>query len=446
MRSLATVRSDVAGSPCRARAAPHPVMQRPGPHEASRTAVFDVVRNRRQRFNVRILRGRYQQGMAARLLYAFAIGVPQVRRAVLALSGENRLMFPVPRICHRQAAGQAFSDLPPKRLFMSRIVKFRRTGGPEVLEIVNESVAAPGPGEIQIQVHAIGINRAEVMFRQGAYLEAPELPARLGYEAAGTVAAIGPGVTGFTLGDAVSSIPAFSQNQYGVYGELANVPAFAVAKNPASLSWVEAAAVWMPYMTAYGALVEFAGTQAGEFVLIPAASSSVGVAAIEVANLIGAVPIAVTRTEAKRAALLAAGAQHVIVTDGQDLVAEVQRITEGKGARVVFDPVGGPALARLAEATAQGGIIFEYGALSTEATPFPLFAVLSKQLTIRGYTLFEISSNEKRLDRAKKFIFEGLANGKLTPTVAKVFKLNEIVEAHRYMESNVQIGKIVVTP
>ncbi|GAC1408000.1 MAG: zinc-dependent alcohol dehydrogenase family protein [Burkholderiaceae bacterium] len=329
---------------------------------------------------------------------------------------------------------------------MPRIVRFRRTGGPEVLEIVNESVRAPGPGELQIQVHAIGINRAEVMFRNGQYLEAPELPARLGYEATGTITAMGAGVKGFVLGDAVSSIPAFSQNEYGVYGEFANVPAFAVVKNPASLSWTEAASVWMPYMTAYGALVEFANMQPGEFVLIPAASSSVGVAALEIANLIGAVPVALTRTEAKREALRAAGAKHVVVTGMQDLVTEVRRITEGKGARVVFDPVGGPTLAHLAEATAQGGIIFEYGALSTEATPFPLFAVLSKQLTIRGYTLFEISGDETRLKRAKTFILDGINNGKLTPTVAKVFKLHDIVEAHRYMESNVQIGKIVVTP
>ena len=247
------------------------------------------------------------------------------------------------------------------------------------------------------------------------------------------------------MGDAVSTVPAFSQNQYGVYGELVNVPVNAVVKHPATLSWIEAAAVWMQYLTAYGALVDIADTKPGEYVLIPAASSSVGLAAIQISNQIGAIPVALTRYGNKREALLKAGAKHVVATEEQDLVAEVHRITGGKGARVVFDPVGGPTISKLAEATAQDGIIFLYGALSTEPTPLPLFAAIGKQLTIRGYTLFEISTDPQRLERAKQFIVKGLADGKLKPVVAKIFPLDQIVAAHRYMESNQQIGKIVVT-
>ena len=328
---------------------------------------------------------------------------------------------------------------------MARIVRFDQTGGPEVLQIRDEIVPPPARGEIQIAVHALGLNRAEVMFRSGQYLEAPQLPARLGYEAAGTVAAIGEGVAGFAVGDAVSTIPAFSLNEHGVYGELVNVPATAVAKHPASLPWEVAAAVWMQYMTAYGALVDIAAARPGDFVLIPAASSSVGLAAIEIANLSGAVPIAVTRTNAKREALLKAGAQHVIVTAEQDLVAEVNRITAGKGARIIFDPVGGPGLNQLAEAAAQDGIIFLYGALSTEPTPLPLLPVLGKRLTIRGYVLFELTTDPARLERGKRFTLNGLEQGKLKPVIARTFALDQIVEAHRYMESNQQIGKIIVT-
>ena len=328
---------------------------------------------------------------------------------------------------------------------MARIVRFDRTGGPEVLQIRDEIVPPPARGEIQIAVHALGLNRAEVMFRSGQYLEAPQLPARLGYEAAGTVAAIGEGVSGFAVGDAVSTIPAFSLNEHGVYGELANVPAMAVVKHPATLPWEVAAAVWMQYMTAYGALVDIAAARPGDFVLIPAASSSVGLAAIEIANLSGAIPIAVTRTHAKREALLKAGAQHVIVTAEQDLVAEVNSITAGKGARIIFDPVGGPGLNQLAEAAAQDGIIFLYGALSTEPTPLPLFPVLGKRLTIRGYVLFELTTDPARLERGKRFILNGLEQGKLNPVIDRTFTLDQIVEAHRYMESNQQIGKIVVT-
>ena len=120
-------------------------------------------------------------------------------------------------------------------------------------------------------------------------------------------------------------------------------------------------------------------------------------------------------------------------------------MTGGKGARVVFDPVGGPTLAKLTGAMADGGILFLYGALSPEPTPLPLFEVLGKRLTIRGYLLFEITGDPARLERAKKFIVDGLASGKLKPIVAKTFPLEEIVAAHRYLESNEQIGKVVVT-
>ena len=119
---------------------------------------------------------------------------------------------------------------------MARIVRFHQTGGPEVLKIEQVEVPSPGPGEVRIAVKALGLNRAEVMFRSGQYLEQPTFPARLGYEAAGTVAALGQGVQGLKVGDAVSTVPAFSQNQYGVYGDTAIVPAVAVAKHPASLS------------------------------------------------------------------------------------------------------------------------------------------------------------------------------------------------------------------
>ena len=167
---------------------------------------------------------------------------------------------------------------------MSRIVRFHRTGGPEVLQFDELDIGSPKEGEVRIRVRALGLNRAEAMFRSGAYLEAPKLPARLGWEAAGEIEAIGPGVTGFSVGDAVSTIPAFSMNQYGVYGDVAIVPAHAVAKHPAGLSWSEAATIWMQYLTAYGALVEIAPPAMGDAVLITAASSSVGLAAIQIVN------------------------------------------------------------------------------------------------------------------------------------------------------------------
>lgn len=328
---------------------------------------------------------------------------------------------------------------------MARVVRFHEIGGPEVLQIEEIEIPAPSKGEVQIRIRALGLNRADVMFRTDKYLSTPRLPARPGYEAAGTVSAIGEGVTGFKIGDAVSVIPGFDLNDYGLYGDLANAPVSLVVHHPPSLSWVEAAAIWMQYMTAYGALIDIARLKSGETVAIPAASSSVGLAAIQIANSVGATTVALTRGESKRKALVDAGASHVIVTDEQDLVAEILAITSGKGARIVFDPVGGPTVEKLTKAMAGFGILFIYGALSTEPTPLPLFDVLVKDLTIRGYKLGEVTTSSTRQERAKRFINEGLANGSLKPIIARTFPLEEIVEAHRYMESNEQFGKIVVT-
>lgn len=327
---------------------------------------------------------------------------------------------------------------------MPKIVRFHETGAAEVLKLEELPLTEPGPGEVRLQVAAIGLNRAEVMFRQGQYLETPEMPSRIGYEAAGTVDAVGPGVSGIQIGDRVSTIPSFAMGRYGVYGESAIVPATAVAPYPEHLSPLEGTAIWMQYLTAFGALVEFGRIKMGDPVLITAASSSVGLAAIQITKAAGALAIATTRGADKKQFLLDAGADQVIVTDEEDLVKRVMAMTDGKGARIVFDPVAGPFLETLAAATATGGTIFEYGALSTQPTPFPLFAVLGKGLTLRGYTLFEIVRDPEKLARGKKYIYDGLKSGALKPHIDRTFPLAAIVEAHRYMESNRQTGKIVV--
>ena len=327
---------------------------------------------------------------------------------------------------------------------MARVVRFHELGGPEVLKIDTLDLPPPGPGEISIDVRALGLNRAEALFRAGQYLEQSTLPSRIGYEAAGIVRAVGPGVSGFAPGDAVATIPGFFMSKYGVYADAAVVPAGITVKTPEFLSFTQAAAVWMQYMTAYGALIDIAGLTAADTVVIPAASSSVGIAAIQIARAVGATTIATTRTGAKRPALHALGAHHVIATDEQDVTGEILALTGNKGARVVFDPVAGPMVEKLAAATADQGIIVLYGLLSGAPTPFPLLAALGKGLTLRGYTLFEIVSNPARLASGKSYVLDGLSSGALNPVIARTFPFEEIVAAHRYLESNQQIGKIVV--
>ena len=328
---------------------------------------------------------------------------------------------------------------------MPKIIRFHVTGDAEVLKVEDLPLTEPGNGEVRMKVEAIGLNRAEVMYRRGQYLETPDLPSRLGYEAAGTIDAVGPGVSGLHVGDRVSTIPSFSMGKYGVYGESAIIPAYAAALYPDNLTAVEGAAIWMQYLTAFGALVEYGQINAQDTVLITAASSSVGLAAIQITRAAGALAIATTRGADKKQFLLDAGADHVIVTDDEDLAARVMAITSATGASVVFDPVAGPMLEMLAAAAAPGATIFEYGALAPAPTPFPLFAALAKGLTLRGYTMFEIVKDAEKLARGKQYILEGLQSGKLKPVIDRTFSLDAIVEAHRYMESNRQRGKIVVT-
>ena len=267
---------------------------------------------------------------------------------------------------------------------MSRIVEFTAYGPPEVLAFREVPDPLPPAGEVRIRVRAIGLNRAESMWRRGEYIEPVKLPARLGYEAAGTVDALGSGVTQFAVGDAVNVIPSFSMNDYGTYGDLVCVPASAVIRQPESLSFEQAASIWMMFVTAYSALVEDAAIGMGDFVVISAASSSVGLAAIQIANYAGATPIALTRTSAKADQLREVGATHVVATQETDLVQEITRITDGKGARIAFDPIGGADFPKLLAALAFRGTAYLYGALAEGITPLPVLDMIAKMPVIKG--------------------------------------------------------------
>jgi NADPH:quinone reductase-like Zn-dependent oxidoreductase len=328
---------------------------------------------------------------------------------------------------------------------MPKTIRFHKIGGPENLILEDLPSRQPDEGEVKLRVEAVGLNRAESAYYHGFYFEQPVLPSRLGYEAAGTVVAVDPGVDMAWIGKKVATIPGFSQNKYGVLTEEAIVPVSSLFEYPAKLSPVEAAAIWMQYLTAYGALILIGKVGPGDFVIITAASSSVGLAAIQLVKGEGAVAIAATRTSKKRDALRALGADHVIATAEEDLPKRVAEITGGKGARVIFDPVAGPYIETLAAAAAPGGIIFEYGRLSTEPTPFPLASALPKGLSIRGYTLNEIRGDPKLLRASAQYIYDRLQDGRLHPKIAKTFPLAQTADAYKYLESNEQIGKVVIT-
>ena len=328
---------------------------------------------------------------------------------------------------------------------MPKAVRFDKVGGPEVLKIEDVPSREPEQGEVRLKVEAVGLNRAESMYYHGRYLEQPQLPSGLGYEPVGIIEKVGPGGDAALVGKRMGAIPGYSMNQFPALGEVAIVPAVALAAYPEKLSVVEGAAVWMQYATAYGALVYFGKVKKGDFVIITAASSSVGLAAIQIAKAEGATAIATTRTSAKKEELLQLGADFVISTEEEDLPARVKEITGGKGARVIFDPVAGPYVETLVQAAAQEGTVFVYGVLSSEPTPFPLFGALSKGVAVRGYSLHELRSVPERIEETKKYIFDRLADGRFYPKIAKTFPLNKVEEAYQYLESNQQVGKVVIT-
>jgi NADPH:quinone reductase-like Zn-dependent oxidoreductase len=325
---------------------------------------------------------------------------------------------------------------------MSRVVVFDEFGGPEVMHVVEEPAAGPAAGEVRVRIEAFAVNPLDQMMRSGTSPAPISLPhARLGVEGTGVIDALGPGVTGLEAGDPVilTAIPDASVR--GSYAEYTTVPASRVIARPAGLAVTEAAAVWVAYSTAYGALVEKAGMRPGDHVLVTAASGGVGRAAMQIANQVGAVPIAVTRHSAKKDDLLAAGAAAVIATDHEDIAEAVRRHTGGTGADIVLDVVMGPGQQDLLQAARPGGTLVAAGFLDPRPTPFPI----SAPLTIFGYRSFEHTLDAVVVKRMAAFLNAGVRLGALRPAIDEVFALDDVVEAHRHLEKGLHAGKIVVT-
>jgi NADPH:quinone reductase len=330
---------------------------------------------------------------------------------------------------------------------MSRIVTFTRTGTPDVLQLSEATVIEPAAGEVRVRITAIGLNRAEIMFRAGEYAQTPEFPARIGCEAAGIVEAVGEGATRFVVGDRVSILQTINQNVQGVYADYATVPEASLIASPPEFSDEEAAAFWHTAAMAYGPLVLKGKISADDVVLVTAASSGVGLATIQMAKAEGAMAIAVTRTSAKRDALLAAGADYVIATAEEDLAARVMEVTGGKGATIISDSVLGDQLAQLADAAAPGATLFLSGLLDGTDIRLPIWPVLLKGLKIEGFVGFiAVESDPQILAGFERYALAKIAAGHLRPIIDRRFALTEIVDAHRYMEAGAQVGKIIVLP
>jgi NADPH:quinone reductase-like Zn-dependent oxidoreductase len=307
--------------------------------------------------------------------------------------------------------------------------------------VVEEAAPAPAAGEVRVKIEAFAVNPLDQMGRAGIPPVIVPLPhARLGVEGTGVVDALGAGVTGLAPGDPViiTAIPDASVR--GSYAEYITIPAGRVIARPAGLGITEAAAVWVGYSTAYGALVEKAGMRPGDHVLVTAASGSVGRAALQIASMIGAVPIAVTRDTAKTGDLLGAGAAAVVAADEAGFPATVRRVTGGAGADIILDLVRGPGQQALVNAGRPGATLVVAGFLDPRPTPFPFGA----GLTIISYASFEHTLDPVVVRRMAAFLGAGVRLGALRPAVDQVFKLDDVVEAHRRLESGLHAGKKIV--
>jgi NADPH:quinone reductase-like Zn-dependent oxidoreductase len=303
-------------------------------------------------------------------------------------------------------------------------------------------VAAPGPGEVRITVAAIGLNRADTMAMSGGFGEIP-LPSKFGYEAAGVIESIGGGVSDFAVGDRVAILPGIQLN-HGACGEMIVVPADMLVRSIDGQSDIDAAASWMQYLTAY-AVRAYRPIQPGDAVVITAASSSVGLAAIQIVRADGGVPIAVTRGRAKADALRQHGAQHVIVSDEEDVGARIREITGGQGAALVFDAVGGQGFQALLMSLRIGGLAIIYGGLAGEAESFYGTMLAFHDLTIRGFATNYLVADPKLREEAVAYVRDRLASGEFKPVIDRTFPLADVVDAYRHLQGNQQIGKIVVT-
>lgn len=324
---------------------------------------------------------------------------------------------------------------------MPRVVVFDQFGGPEVLQVVEEPVIEPQAEEIRVRIQAFAVNPLDAMMRSGTGPAPVPLPhARIGVEGAGVVDAVGPGVTGLAVGDQVILTAIPDATVRGSYADYTTAPASRVIARPDGLDATQAAAIWVGFSTAYGALVESAGMRPGDHVLITAASGAVGRAAMQIANQLGAVPIALTRDGGKKDALLACGAAAVIVAGEEDLVDAVHRHTGGAGADIVLDLVMGPGQLQLVRAARAGGTLIVAGFLDPRPTAFPS----GTPLTIVTYRGFDHILDPVVVSRMAAFLKAGVRLGVLDAAVDQVFTLDEVADAHRRLETGLHAGKIVV--
>jgi putative PIG3 family NAD(P)H quinone oxidoreductase len=315
-------------------------------------------------------------------------------------------------------------------------------GGPEVLKPGRRPVPSPGIGEVLIKVAAAGVNRPDVLQRQGNYTPPPGASDLPGLEIAGTIAAVDPNVSDWKVGDAVMALVAG-----GGYSEYCAAPAPQCLAVPKGFSMVEAAAVPETFFTVWTNVFDRGHLKVGETLLVHGGSSGIGTTAIQLAHLFGSKVIVTAGSDDKTAACRKLGADVAINYKSQDFAAEVMKATGDKGADVILDMVGGDYTNRNLACLAVDGRLVQIAHVKGNKVELNLNQVMVKRQTITGSTLRPRSVAQKGeiAQALKQHVMPLLNSGKAKPLIFKTFKLAEAAEAHRLMESSTHIGKIVLT-
>jgi NADPH2:quinone reductase len=321
-----------------------------------------------------------------------------------------------------------------------KAIQIHSTGGPEVLQLADLPIPEPGPGQALIRIEATGVNFIEIYFRKGVYKTA--LPVTLGSEAAGTVEELGPGVTGFTAGDAVASTSVI-----GSYAEYALVPAAQLVKIPDGLSLEHAAAAMLQGMTAHYLAYSTYPLKKGDTVLVHAGAGGVGLLLTQIANRIGARVITTVSTKAKAELSLEAGASDVILYTDQDFEAEVKRLTGGKGVDVVYDSVGKTTFDQSLNCLRPRGMLVLYGASSGPVPPFDPIQLNSKgSLYLTRPVLWHYIATRAELEWRAGDVLGWAARGDIKLRTEHTYPMTEAAQAQTDLEERKTTGKILLVP
>lgn len=322
---------------------------------------------------------------------------------------------------------------------MNRAIHFERTGGPEVMAWVAHAPGAPGPGEVRVRHHAVGVNFIDTYHRGGLY--PVPLPSGLGSEAAGVVEAVGEGVTQLRAGDRV----AYAGGPLGAYAESRVMPAAPLLKLPDGIGFDTAAAMMLKGLTAQYLLRQTFVVQPGQTILLHAAAGGVGLIAAQWARALGAIVIGTVGSDDKAELARAHGCAHVINYRRENVVERVREITGGRGVPVVYDGVGKDTFFASLDCLAPRGLLVSYGNASGAVPPFALLELSNRgSLYVTRPTLVHYTATRDALEAAAAELFDAVASGVVRIEIAQRYPLADAAIAHADLQARRTTGSIVL--